>query len=264
MGGDEEQLTGGVANAGAVTRIGDHVLRPSIRHSASVHAFLRALRAAGFGGASEPVGIDPDGRERMVFIDGDVPVPPYPVWAQTDAALVSIAELMAAMHRAAASFDPTGFGWSDEMADPEGGAIVCHDDVCLENVVFRDGRAVGLLDFDFCAPGRPVHDLASFARMCVPVDDDANAERLGWAPADRPARLRAVADTYGLDAEGRAELLACLDDAIARGGEFVLRHGQAGEPGFVAMWEDMGGMERFDRRRAWWTTARPAFAAALA
>ena len=49
------------------------------------------------------------------------------------------------------------------MADPEGGPVVCHNDVCLENVVFRNGEAVALLDFDFAAPGRPVYDLACFA-----------------------------------------------------------------------------------------------------
>ena len=76
--------------------------------------------------------------------------------------------------------------------------------MCLENVVFRDGVAVGLLDFDFAAPGRPIYDLAQMARMCVPIDDDVNAARLGWEPADRPARLRLVADAYGLDAAGRA------------------------------------------------------------
>jgi Ser/Thr protein kinase RdoA (MazF antagonist) len=31
--------------------------------------------------------------------------------------------------------------------------------------VFHEGTAVGLLDFDFAAPGRPVYDLAAFARM---------------------------------------------------------------------------------------------------
>jgi hypothetical protein len=30
------------------------------------------------------------------------------------------------------------------------------------------------------------------------------------------------------------------------------------------MWESMGGMARFDRRRDWWAQARPDFAAALA
>jgi thiamine kinase-like enzyme len=85
--------------------------------------------------------------------------------------------------------------WRDELADPAGGFVVFHNDVCLENVVFRGGVAVALLDFDFAAPGRPVYDLAQFARMCVPVEDDDNATQLGWLPADRPARLRLVADT---------------------------------------------------------------------
>jgi Ser/Thr protein kinase RdoA (MazF antagonist) len=155
-----------------------------------VHAFLRALRAAGFEGASAPVGIDADGRERLVFIEGEVPTPPYPDWAQTDDALGSTAALMAWFHEAARSFHPAPHTWSREMADPAGGPVVCHNDVCLENVVFQDGTAVGLLDFDFAAPGRPAYDLAAFARMCVPVDDDVNAGRLGWHDADRPARLR--------------------------------------------------------------------------
>jgi hypothetical protein len=39
-----------------------------------------------------------------------------------------------------------GYSWSAEMADPAGGTLLCHNDVCLENVVFRAGVAVGLLD----------------------------------------------------------------------------------------------------------------------
>jgi hypothetical protein len=263
---DEVPLQGGVANAGAVVRAGAYVLRPSNRHSGSVHAFLRAVRETGFQGSSHPVGVDPDGRERLEFIAGDVPLTPYPPWARSDGALASVAELMARFHRASAlatSAVPGG-SWSDEMADPTGGPIICHNDVCLENVVFRDGVAVALLDFDFCAPGRPLYDLAQFARMCVPVDDDVNAARLGWVDPDRPSRLRLVADTYGLAATGRAELLDLLDDAMALGGEFVRRRVEAGDPNFVAMWAAMGGQERFDRRRRWWGVARPAFSAAMA
>mgnify|MGYP001225616479 FL=1 len=265
----EVVLSGGVANAGRVVRVGDHVLRPSNPHTPSVHALLRALRATGFEGASEPEGVDPDGRERLAFVPGDVAEPPFPAWVQTDEALASVAELLSALHRAGAAaqaagaFDPGAWSWSAEMADPDGGPIVCHNDVCLENVVFRDGRAVALLDFDFAAPGRPVYDVAQLARMCVPVDDDVNATRLGWADADRPGRLRLVADTSGLDGRGRGELLSILDDGIARGGEFVRRRVEAGDPGFVAMWADMGGAERFDRRRRWWATARARYEGAL-
>ena len=144
-----------------------------------------------------------------------------------------------------------------------GGPVICHNDVCLENVVFRDGEAVALLDFDFAAPGRPVYDLACFARMCVPIDDDENRARFGWNDDDLPARLRLVADTYGLGREERVEVVRALDNAIAHGGEFVQRRVDAGDPNFTAMWAEMGGMARFDRRRAWWQASRPHFAAAM-
>lgn len=260
---EEQQLVGGIANAGKVVRVGAYVLRPTSPHSESIHAFLRSIHDAGFDGASLPIGIEEAERERLVFIPGDVPVPPYPAWAQTDAALVSIATLLARFHQASRAFDPTGHTWSTEMADPAGGAVVCHNDVCLENVVFQDGVAIALLDFDFSAPGRPVYDLAQFARMCVPIDDDINSTRLGWGDIDRPTRLRLVADAYGLLIQGRSELLDILDDSIARAGEFVRRRVEAGDVNFLTMWNDMGGAERFDRRRQWWSEQRGKFARAL-
>jgi hypothetical protein len=45
--------------------------------------------------------------------------------------------------------------WPRALADPAGGTILCHNDVCPDNVVFRDGRAAALIDFDLAAPGRP-------------------------------------------------------------------------------------------------------------
>jgi aminoglycoside phosphotransferase (APT) family kinase protein len=259
----EIELKGGVANAGAVVRSGDHVLRPSNSHTPTIHRFLRSLRADGFDGASVPIGVDPDGRERLQFIDGVVPLVPYPDWAQSDEALASIVRLMRRFHDAARTFVPGDADtWSDEMADHEGGTIICHNDVCLENVVFRDGEAVGLLDFDFAAPGTPVYDIACFARMCVPIDDDSRV-RFGWHAADLVARLRLVADVYGLDAEGRSGMVAALSDSMARGGRFLLRRVEAGDQNFIEMWNSMGGMARFDRRRAWWAEARGEFAEAM-
>jgi thiamine kinase-like enzyme len=117
------------------------------------------------------VGIDEDGRERLVFIDGEVPVAPYPDWSQSGAALASIARLLRGLHDAARGFDPRGLTWNDALADPAGGTLVCHNDVEPSNVVFRDGIAVALLDFEFAAPGRPVYDLAQLARLWVPIDD---------------------------------------------------------------------------------------------
>jgi len=207
----DEILSGGVANAGSVVRRGEFVLRPSNPNSEAVHAFLRGLRSVGFEGASLPVEIQADGRERLYFIEGDVAVPPIPAWVQTDHALSSITALIRSFHEASSRLPVIPAKWSDELADPSGGKMICHNDVCLENVVFRNGEAVALLDFDFAAPGRPLFDLAAFARMCVPIDDDLNTSRLGFKDLDRPARLRLVADTYGLDAEGRHTLVELLD-----------------------------------------------------
>jgi thiamine kinase-like enzyme len=170
---------------------------------------------------------------------------------------------MRRFHEASCRVDTDGSTWSDEMADDQSGSTVCHNDVCLENVVFRDGIAVGLLDFDFAAPGRVLYDLAQMARMCVPVDDEINAARLGWHAADRPARLRLVADAYGLDHAERIEFLGILSDTIARGGEFVRRRVEAGDVNFIQMWNEMGGMARFDRRREWWTRRQDEFRRAL-
>src|SRR6185312_6732350 len=107
-----------------------------------------------------------------------------------------------------------------------------------------------------------VYDLSQFARMCVPIDDESRV-RFGWRPADLAERLRLVADAYGLP-PGRDAFFDALADGIARGGEFVRRRVEAGDPNFVAMWESFGGQARFDRRRAWFTDHAARFRAALA
>jgi hypothetical protein len=259
----EEQLEGGSANAGQVVRDGPHVLRPSGPHSGTIHAFLRAVRHAGFDGAPLPIGIDADGRERLLFIEGDVPLTPYPKWSQTADALASTARLLRGMHDAGRGFDPSAHSWNDALADPAGGTVVCHNDLELSNVVFRDGIAVALIDFEFAAPGRPEYDLACLARLCVPIDDEVDRARMGWSLDDLPPRLRLVADAYGLDRNGRAELLRAMNDSIDRIEVAVRRAVDAGDPNTIAMWNRTGGAERYARRRGWWSEHHDEFAAAL-
>ncbi|MDX6197883.1 MAG: hypothetical protein QOJ79_1034 [Actinomycetota bacterium] len=198
-----------------------------------------------------------------MFIEGDVPLTPYPAWAQSDQALASISTLMGQFHEASRGFADTGLPWNSELADPAGGTMICHNDVCLENVVFREGVAVALLDFDFAAPGRAVYDIAQMARMCVPLDDEETAASRGWLAADLPGRLRLVADSYGLDGAARATLLDVLRDLMARSGEFVLRRVAAGDENFRQMLEELGGVTRFDRRRHWWGAHERFFEQAL-
>ena len=257
-------MAGGIANAGAVTRDGDHVLRPSNPHTPTIHAFLRFLREEGFTGASNPIGVDPDGRERLEYIAGDVAVPPYPAWAQTDMALATAAALLRRLHDVSARYvPPPDATWSVEMADPAGGAVICHNDVCLENIVYRDQVAVGLLDFDFAAPGRRVHDLASFARMCVPMDADDDAVLLGRSR--RSIRSAGCGSLPMHTALRRIDTSSSMPSPTAspRGGQFLQRRLDEGNEAFIKMVAESGGMAKFDRRRAWFAANRQRFADAL-
>ncbi len=260
---EREVLQGGVANAGAVVREGAYVLRPSNPHTELIHRLLRHVRAAGFEGVPEPVGIDPDGRERLLFIPGDVALPPFPSWCQTDSAIRSIAELLAGFHSATQGFYAGAEAtWNCELADPAGGALICHNDVCIENIVFRDGVAVALLDFDFAGPGRPLYDLAVMSRLCVPLDTPEDAAVWGWGSLDPFPRLQIVADGYGLP-PGREELVRVIEQGMATVGQFVRRRVERGEGAFVEMWERMGGQARYDRRRNWFAQHRSRFVEAL-
>jgi aminoglycoside phosphotransferase (APT) family kinase protein len=259
----DELLAGGVANAGAVVRRGDQVLKPAPANATAIHALLRYVRERGFEGVPEPFAIDSDGRERLSFIAGDVPVPPFPAWAQSDETLASTAALLRRFHDAAEGFvPPPEADWNTDLADPSGGPVICHNDVCPENVVYRDGVAVALLDFEYAAPGRPVHDLSALARVCIPLDDEPEAALQWPGPFDPIRRLRVVADAYGLSA-GRDEFFEVIAAGFEAGGRFVQRHVEAGHPAFVEMWDRMGGMARFDRRRAWFAAHRTELRAAL-
>jgi hypothetical protein len=263
---DEQLLPGGIAHAGAVVRVGDEVRRPASEHSGTIHALLLHLRQQGFEGAPLPLGFADGDRERLAFIPGDVPIPPYPAWSLTETALASAAELLRGFHDATAGFvPPPGATWNRELADRSPRAeVICHNDVCPENIVYREGTAVALLDFDFAAPGRRVFDVAAFARMVVPLDAPDDAARSGRGGLDPVARLRVVADGYGLARADRRELLEVIGDQIAVGGEFVRRRVEAGEEAFIEMWNATGGAERYDRRRAWFAEHRQRFADALA
>jgi hypothetical protein len=256
---DEELLPGGIANAGSVRRVGNEVERPSNEHSRTIHALLRHVRANGFGGVPDPHRIEPDGHEWLAFIPGEVPIPPFPAWSQSDAVLASTAILIRRFHDATVTFvPPPGGTWSTEMADPAGGDVICHNDVCPENVVYRDSTAVALLDFDFAAPGRRIFDLAAFASMCVPLDPDEYAARTGRAGLNPFARLRVIADAYGL-APDRGDFIQVIGERFANGGAFARRKVEAGIPAFIEMWNTMGGEERYERRRLWFESVRERF-----
>src|SRR5258708_1990296 len=136
-------LPGGTANRGLVLRVGDTVRRPTAPYWQATHALLAHLSAVGFDGAPRVLSVSP-ATETLTYIDGQAAVPPLPQDTLTDAALVSVADLLRRYHQAAASFDPAGYRWPRPIPVRFRTGLVSHNDVHPANLVFRDGRGAAL------------------------------------------------------------------------------------------------------------------------
>jgi hypothetical protein len=164
-------MSGGTANRGLVIRVGNTVLRPTAPCWHATHALLAHLEAAGFDGAPRVLAAGPY-TETLTYIDGRAAVPPLAEDTLTDVALVSVADLLRRYHLAVSTFDPAGYQWPRPIPARFRTGLVSHNDVYPANLVFRDGRAVALIDFDLAGPGSAVWDFAAAARSLVPLQDD--------------------------------------------------------------------------------------------
>ncbi len=228
--------------------------RPAPPHAAAVHRYLLCLRDVGFHGSPAPRRLRTDeGWEELEFLHGEVAVPPYPAWSLTDEAMGGVGRLLRRYHGASAKVpvDAEVVTWPTDLADPEGGSLLCHNDVCPENVVFRDGRATALIDFDFAAPGRPVWDLAMTARYWAPIMDPVSADVSGRGHLDAARRVQVIVDAYGLAADLRPGFISVVQQVLQVARSFVARRVDDSVPAFVAAFEAHGGWERWDRVDAW-------------
>ncbi|HWM11173.1 MAG TPA: phosphotransferase [Solirubrobacteraceae bacterium] len=241
-------LRGGLTNAGRVTRVGDTVRRPRRATSAATWALLEHLERTGFDGAPRFLGVDDRGREVLSYVPGEAAIEPVEGWAFTDAALVSVAELLRRYHEAAASFDPAGHAWPEFVPPRFRDGLVSHNDPNLDNVIFSSGVAVALIDFDLAAPGSAVWDVACAARLWAPLRDerDAPAELRGRAPE----RLRIFLDAYGVPARERQRIVEATVHAHERCYRVVRAAVDSGHDPFGRMWRE-GGRARAERTRRW-------------
>lgn len=241
-------LPGGTSNRGLVVRIDDTVRRPQTSRSPAVHALLHRLERVGFEGAPRYLGDDEDGREILSYVDGEAATAPHPSWSLTDAALVSVADLLRRYHDAVESFDASPYDWPTVVPSPYRGGIVSHNDPNLDNVVFRHGRAVALIDFDLASPGSRLWDVALAARLWVPLRDpvDIPDERAGRLPE----RLRLFGDAYGLSARERRLLVPAARLTHNWCYDIVRAGAERGQPGYLHYWTP-SAQEHDQRGRRW-------------
>lgn len=274
--GVEELPRGDVTEA--VVRVGSTVRRPVQPQSAAVADYLQHLEAVGFIAAPRFLGRDRAGRDVLDFLVGDVAGDPPEPWAADDELLVSVGRLLRALHDASQGYAadrgfaaPPGSRWfswppprgaemaADEAEPPP--ELVAHNDVTPQNVVVRDGRAVALIDFDMAGPTTRLEDVVNTATHWVPLRAPIDVWP-GWSRTRQPARLRLLADAYGLTATQRESL---VDVAVSRADRMWLSMRAAAEHyggGWARMW-DQGVGDLIRRRRAWLIDRQADFRSAL-
>lgn len=246
----KERLTGPGAGYGVV-RIGDTIRRPRAGTPQAMLDVLAHLETVGFAGAPRYKGRDSAGRFILSYIPGDVATHPFPAWVLTEPALVSVARLLRRYHDAVSNFHLT---WNTTKADPPyplGPGIAAHLDVSMTNVVFQDGLAVALIDFEEVAVAPVLVDVVRAARHWCPLIDPTDL-RAGLEPlaGKQLQRLSVFVNAYALSPEDRrsfaTELLANMDRTYAR-----MRDGAAmGHAGYVREWH--GPHAKRNRRARYW------------
>ncbi|MEM8618546.1 MAG: phosphotransferase [Actinomycetota bacterium] len=182
-----------------VIRIGDTVRRAT-GWSPAVHRPLDGLEAAAFEASPRVLGIDPDGRETLTYVDGDSGAVGFSN-VVSEQGLYRFAALLRSFHDHSRLLS---FGAETEWAlgtrPSPLGEVICHSDFAPWNIVWRGYEPVGILDWDFALPGPAIHDVAYALDYAVPFrDDDACLRAHGFDnPPDRKHRISVFADGYGL------------------------------------------------------------------
>ncbi len=215
----EEVLHGG--NTSVVVRVGDTVHRQTGHWTPAVHALLAHLTSVGFADAPTVLGMDHRGRAVLSYVIGEVglldPCDPLPPWFRTTEACIAIGDWLRRFHDAQRGFTPDpSLPWRMYAGRAlHAGEVVVHHDAAPYNTIRRPDGGLTVIDWDFCAPGDPIEDLAFSAWRWAPLwaDLETVAAEDGQAKTVRDAatKLAALADGYNASADQRSRLMdACV------------------------------------------------------
>ena len=220
----EKPLEGG--HMTEVARLGDQVLREAGPWTPTIQRLLAHLSEQGLEWVPEPLGLDERGRETVRFIPGEVPNYPLPAYVWDERTLGDAGRMLRVLHDAAAGYADPEARWRQPVHEPV--ETVCHNDVAPYNMVFREGRLVGLIDFDMASPGSRLWDFSYLAYRLAPLSAPGNVEAGPFGTAAQQERLRRLVDAYGMPfavadvlraAQARLRDLARYsDEAAARNG----------------------------------------------
>jgi hypothetical protein len=252
----EIPLLGGDVTEGLV-RVGDTVRRPAGESSVRVRRVLGHLEAASFAGAPRFLGVDGSGRDVLSYVEGEVAGRPWPEWVGDEACAVSVARLVRSYDDAVADLGTPDWARAARPPDPSGcppsiagpGSILAHMDITPENVVFRDGRAAALIDFDLVRPATRVEELVNlllwWSAWMPPEDRGAPL-----VDVDAAARAATLLDAYGLDTGDRKRIVEVARNGAERSWHLMRRNAAERGGGWQRMWDEGVG-NRILRRQTW-------------
>jgi len=221
---DFTPLRGGGSNT--VERFGKIIRRKVGYWSPRVHEFLKFIARQGFANAPDPVGLDGEANEILSYIPGEVGNYPLSEQVSSEPALVSAAKLLRHLHDVSVLFVPDrAGGWMFPAREPQ--EVICHGDFAPYNCVFKDGQAVGVIDFDTAHPGPRRWDLAYAIYRFAPMSSPANPDAFGNL-AEQLHRARLFCDTYGLQNHERIALPASVIQRLRTMIDFMRSQALAG------------------------------------
>ncbi len=250
---DGQRLEGG--NVGGAVRVGSTVRRPTGPWTPAVHGLLRHLRAVGFDGVPEVLGVDERGREALTYLPGRV--------IAVDGEMAALDVLVSAMrwlrryHDAVESYSSNG-PWRWGSRQLAAGELICHHDFAPYNVAVSSSatgeRVVGVFDWDMAGPGTRLEDLAFAAWNWVPLHGQL-------PPPESAYRLRVMADAYG--GVSPRDILAGVARRVDRSIRLISQGQAAGDTGMLNL-ANVGEPERTIRSVADLRSRLPAIERALA
>lgn len=265
----EVPLVGGDVTEGIV-RVGDTVRRPVSPVSDAVRRVLEHLHQHGFDGAPRYLGSDRKGRDVLSFVDGEVAARPWPDWVADAERIVSVARLTRAYDDTVASMGVPEWSRALRLPDPKGiplsiagePELIGHMDITPENVVFRNGSAFALIDFDLIRPSTRAEEVCNLLQWWAPWMPCADREE-ALRSADALARGALLVDAYGLGSQTRLELVDLALNTAERSWHLMKLRSETLGGGWRRMWDEGVG-EKILRRAQWLRDNRHDLAASVA
>ncbi|QQS20412.1 phosphotransferase [Candidatus Saccharibacteria bacterium] len=168
-----------------------------------------------------------------------------------DDGLRSYAKLLRAYHDAVGGYKPpSNLEWANGQKKLNPGQIICHGDFGPWNIVWKDGKPVGIVDWDLAHPNTPEYDILYALEYSAPFRGDETA--IQWhhfeTIPDRKRRIKIFLEAYGTPIiKDIVSKVAALQREVGKFEASIAKRGIQPQADWVAN----GDLEEVEKRARW-------------